>query len=351
MHRTSTTLIVAIGMLAIAPAVTLAGPVYYNTFNDSVTGLNQWTDFSDSNKQRWTISAGADSYPNDVYERPTVQEYNVYNNTSGGVIFAAKEYFQYLDIVLAKAGFDDSYLYIAIEMYGLNKHTENNVQTHVGLVERYGFRIATESTAMLLYVDNPANKLNPTQFNGNKAEGYRDTNGDVGGAGGIGVPNEGGGNGYENKIIADGKYNGQLVLQSRIDPNSAKTVEFMLDYRAFGLTSDDLLGLKYLGFEAIKGGPKDPQNYLWNDKYSPSQAGSPYRATSGDLSKSIYGTQGLGNIYELDTLRGGPITPPIVYAPPTDPPAVVPLPPAAWSGLASLAGIGIVNLRKRLRGR
>ena len=344
MKRTFFTLVAAAGVSALWASSASAAPVYFATFHDSVTGLNQWTDYSDSNKQRWTISAGADNYVEDYYERPTVQEYKVYNNTSGGTIFAAKEYFQYLDIVLAKAGFDDQHLYIAIEMYGLNKHTENNVQTHVGLVERYGFRIGTGQTGLLLYVDNPANKLNPTQFNGNKAEGHIDNNGDVGKTA-VNIPNEGGGNGYENKIISDGMYSNQLVLQSRIDPTSPTTVEFMFNYVAMGLSVADLMGLTYLEFEAIKGGAKDPQNYLWNDKYSPSQAGSPYRATSGDLTKSIYGTQGLGNIYELDTLRGSALIPP----PPDDPPVVVPLPAGAWSGLGGLATLALLNFRKRAK--
>jgi hypothetical protein len=344
MGHTTWALAAAMSVGIVSGSTVGAAPVYHVTFHDSVTGLNQWTDHSDSNKQRWTISPGADSYVEDYYERPTVQEYKVYNNTSGGVIFAAKEYFQYLDIVLAKAGFDDQHLYIAIEMYGLNKHTENNVQTHVGLVERYGFRLATEQSSLLLYVDNPASKSNPTQFNGSKAEGHIDANGDVGKSG-VNVPNEGGGNGYENKIISNGMYNNQLVLQSRIDPNNPTTVEFMFNYLALGISVQDLMGLTYLEFEAIKGGAKDPQNYLWNDKYSPSQAGSPYRATSGDLTKSIYVTQGLGNLYELDTLRGGPILPP----PTDDPPVVVPLPAGAWTGLGGLLALAVLNFRKRMK--
>ncbi len=99
--------------------------------------------------------------------------------------------------------------------------------------------------------------------------------------------------GYEETIISDGKTDpgGEDALWVRIDPENSSTVEFAFDYSLFGFTTDDLMNLLYLEFEAIKGGAKDPANYFWDDKYTFADAGSPY-------------VEGLGNIYELDTLRG-----------------------------------------------
>jgi hypothetical protein len=97
------------------------------------------------------------------------------------------------------------------------------------------------------------------------------------------------------------------VLFARVDPNDNTAVEIVLDYTALGLTQQQILNLQYFDVEALKGGPGDPRNYLWNDKYTQSEAGSPNYGTNG---LSEFGTQGLGNIYELDTLRIGAIPAP-----------------------------------------
>jgi hypothetical protein len=92
------------------------------------------------------------------------------------------------------------------------------------------------------------------------------------------------------------------VLFARIDPADPATVEFALNYTLLGFSSTDLESLGYFEVEAMKGGPGDNQNYLWNDEYSKSEAGSPYPAVVSDLTKSEFDTQGLENIYEVDTL-------------------------------------------------
>ena len=299
-----------------AQPAAMLDPVYSATFSDAITADEA---FVAKNGQRyWTIEAGADDYQNDVYERPTAQTYEVRKLADGSKRFAAAEYFENLDIEQARVGFDDTFLYVAVDMQGLNKSTADGKNTLEGLVYRYGFRLSLESDGghgLLVVADQPALKNSPsTTFASVGTFVYRDVNGDVGGTG-LDVTkedNEGevAGNGYELKVVSDGKAdNGARVLWVRIDPNDPTVVEFALDYRAFGFTQSDLSNLPYLEFEANKG-LQDPGNYLWNDEYNQNEAGSPYQATSGDTSKSEFGTQGLGNIYELDTLRGGPLTPP-----------------------------------------
>lgn len=286
-------------------------PVYLATFGDAVTGDNAFT-ATDGNRY-WTVDPGADSYQNDVYERPTVQNYQLRTLADGTVQFATPEYFGNLDIVQAKAGFDDNYLYVALDLHSLDKQTADGVNTQQGLVYRYGFRISKEADGghgLLLVADQPQLKNSPnTSFGQTGLFGYLDANGDVGGTG-LSVSKqdrraEVRGNGYETVVIADGRTAaGASVFWVRIDPNDPTVVEFALDYKAFGFSAADFSTLPYLHFEANKG-LQDPGNYLWNDEYTQSEAGSPYRAASGDRSKSEFGTQGLGNIYELDTLGGG----------------------------------------------
>jgi hypothetical protein len=122
---------------------------------------------------------------------------------------------------------------------------------------------------------------------------------------------EAGMNGYDLGVISDDTIdpsNIVPVLYSRIDPLNPLIVEIAFEYQTIGLSPDYPLSIQYLDFEALKGDVMDPHNYFWNDKNFDYEAGSPYRATIGNLSES--GTQGLaGNVYELDTLRGGRIIP------------------------------------------
>jgi hypothetical protein len=290
-------------------------PVYSALFGDAVTADNAFT--AADGKRYWTVDPGADQYQTDLYERPTAQTYQVRRLADGTEQFAAREYFQNLDIVQAQAGFDADYLYVSVKLAGLNKLTDDGKTTAEGLVYRYGFRIAKQTDGgggLLIVADQPQLKNAPhTAFGPKGTFVYRDANGDVGGTG-LDVTKqdrqaEVGGNGYERVLAADGRLvSGRQVLWVRVDPSDPSVVEFVLDYKAVGYTADDLATLPYFTAEANKG-LQSPANYLWNDEYTKSEAGSPYRATHGDRSKSEFGTQGLGNIYELDTVYLGPLAP------------------------------------------
>ena len=349
--------VIAVGLLfALRGFADPITPVYFVNFSDAVTGDNAF--FASDGNRYWTVDPGADSYQNDVYERPTVQTFvDAPSFAMVNEIFATYEYFEYLDIVSARAGFDDQYLYIAIDMFGLDKSTTDGVDTEVGLVERYGFRISNDPdgrNGLLLITDNPLDKLGTT-FGQEGTFGYQDTDGDVGGRGlinGVGPSGrsvtktdnpfeESGPNGsmtgYDSVVISDGisEIDGTSVLWARIDPNDETIVELAFDYSAFSFTQADLGILPYLEFEAIKGGAKDPQNYLWNDKYTQSEAGSPYPGAIYGLSE--FGTQGLGNIYELDTLSGGAVVP--------EPASVI----LTLTGLAWLGGAARARRRRAAR--
>ncbi|MGK7875979.1 MAG: PEP-CTERM sorting domain-containing protein [Xenococcaceae cyanobacterium] len=362
--RLSIAPLVTAGVLALAVPGKAASisPVYTTTFQDAVTGDNAFIGTVPGNndfKRYWDIDPVADSYQNEFYERPTVQTYVVIEEQdSGNEKFAANEYFENLDIVEGKVGFDDEFLYFAIELFGRDKSTSDGVDTPEGLIYEYGVRFSTDPdgrNGFLLRTDQPELK-NGTTFGTLGNLGFRDTDGDVGGAAlksgggltGLSVtkednPNEETDlNGFDEQVIADGKKKEDPnkdaeVLFSRIDPTNDRIVEIAFAYKAFGLDADFPSLIQYLDLQAIKGDPQDPQNYLWNDKYNKSEAGSPYRATSGDLSKSEFGTQGLENIYELDTLRGGQIAPPIVEVPE----------PSTILGIGLALGLGALSLKRK----
>lgn len=289
-------------------------PVYVRNWTDCVTSDNRFV--GDDGIFYWDVDPDCDVYQRDEYERPVTQ---TFYHTQGR--YGAVEYFEYLDLVGARAGFDEMFLYVQLQLAGRNHLTSDGTVIPLGMVERYGFRLSTDPDGrfgLLIVADQPELKNEPnTVFGPIGTFGYRDTNGDVGGAdrdGPTGLevaksdnPDEEGGtlNGYDTVIISDGRLDDETpVLWVRLHPEDDTLVEFALDYQAVGLTADELSTLAYLHFEAIKGGPKDPQNYLWNDKYTKEEAGSPNPGPGGE---SEFGTEGLENIYEVDTLAGGAI--------------------------------------------
>jgi hypothetical protein len=136
-----------------------------------------------------------------------------------------------------------------------------------------------------------------------------------------GSPGEVAGNGYDVQVGADGRTNGnggfannQDVLYTRINPLDPTIVELAWDYKFFGFTEADLRSQNlFLMFEATKG-LTGPSNYFWNDEYNYGEAGTPNfdeRGLAGP--NSTFQTDGLQNIYELDTLRGGAIPEPSAW--------------------------------------
>jgi hypothetical protein len=296
-------------LLAAGSALAQPGaPVYQSTFPDCITGTNA---FQADEGRFWTVDKGCDIYQIDTYERPTIQEFKTVEGK-----YASKEYFEYLDIVQARTGLDDQFVYVRIDLYGRDNSTSGGDDIEVGMMERYGFRFSTDPdgrNGVLIVSDQPESKNEPnTKFGNIGLSGYRDTNKDVGGADedgptGLDVtksdnPNEESGmNGYDQVIISDGRLEGgPEVAWVRLNPNDNTVVELALDYKALGFTRDQMESLKYFDVEAIKGGPKDPQNYLWNDKYTKQEAGSPNPGQNG---QSEFGTDGLKDIYEVDTVR------------------------------------------------
>ena len=335
-----TILVSMIGLLlnlSVSTEATPITPVYSMIVSDAVTGDNPF--FASDGKRYWTIDPGADSYQIELYERPTVQNYQVRTLPGGEERFASQEYFENLDIVQAMMGVDTNYAYFSIEMFGRDKSTSDGVDTEEGLIYEYGVRFSSDSdgrSGFLFRIDQPELK-HGTTFGTESNFGFKDTDTDVGGRGlingqppsGLNVTKEDNPweehemNGDDTEVISDGKIkddpSGTEVLFSRINPNNNRIVEIAFAYRSFDLDPAlieqiENMDLFYLDFQTIKGDPQDPQNYFWNDKYTKSEGGSPYRATSGDLSKSEFGTQGLGNIYELDTVRGSfPIPEPSTF--------------------------------------
>ncbi len=302
--------------LALAATSALAqpgAPVFIKSWNDCKTNNNKFV--GSDGLFHWDVDANCDIYQNDRYERPMTQ---TFYSTVGR--YGAREYFEYLDIHRARAGFDNTYLYVQIELAGRRHLLADGTIDTKGLVERYGFRMSTNKdgrNGVLIVSDQPELKNAPnTSWGPIGTFGYRDTDGDVGGAAdsgptGINVTKsdnpdeEDGMNGYDENIISDGRLDNETpVLWVRISPTNNKHVQFALKYGALGFTQANLKNLRYFHFEAIKGGPKDPQNYLWNDKYTKQEAGSPNPGPGG---QSEFGTEGLKDIYEVDTARGGPI--------------------------------------------
>ncbi len=311
-------IILLISTLFLSTQWSFSDPAYTSSFNDYITGDNQFED-SDGN-HHWFVNTGADSYSNDSYERPTIQNYENHSLTTKvgsdselagkaindqiySTVSNDASYFGYLDIVEGRYGYDDTKMYFAIEVFSNNKVGQNGGPGTFDFGESmvYNIRISDHESGkggLMLQAENPKD-LTGT-FDTKESSVYFDNDGDVSGTGITNV-NEGG-NGYETKPIADGQYdNGDekvTVLRTRkitSTDTGRPVVEFEFDYATFNEEFDDyditptlLDSLQFTATRGLKGSP----DYLYNDKYTLDQAGTPYDDSAGDME----------NIYELDTL-------------------------------------------------
>ncbi|MBN1917643.1 MAG: PEP-CTERM sorting domain-containing protein [Verrucomicrobia bacterium] len=311
----SAILIGGISALAADPS-----PTYLTTVGDDVTGDNEFV--GSDGKRRWTVDAGADDYQNEIYERPTIDSFDTVDG-----VFSTQQYYQNLDIIEGKVGWDSQFLYVSIEMYGRAKSDQGGDSIE-GMKYEYGFRFSTDPDGRYGYLVRTefGAPLSSPVFVAEKNLVFLDTDGDIGGRGGplfgnpgptgLGVTKqdnpleESGGasgsmNGYDSQLVADGALliglnAGEEVVFSRINPDNLSIVEIAFDYTAFGLTLDDISGIGYMDLQAIKGSPTDPQNYFWNDKWTKLEAGSPYDLADFGAQN---GVGGYNAIDELDTLR------------------------------------------------
>ncbi len=313
------TVSISVSVQAVSSTLT---PQYSTTCYDAITGDNQfiWDD-GGTDRHAWFINTGADSYPNDYYERPTTQTYDdltvktivgdddeLLNGGIGASYSAANTseptYFGYLDIVKGKFGYDNQFMYFYTELYSDKKVSNLGEETSdFGESSRYNIRISEDPDAhygILLQTMNPKDLPTDGSWQATEMQGEYDEDGSVGGAGGVSTPNEGLGSnpGYETRIASDGKAEGteiEILFGRRITSvDSRPVVEIAFDYAEYNLQFPDFEinpgELMYLEFEATRG-LTGISNYLWNDQYSESGAGSPYDGID------------LQNIYELDTLR------------------------------------------------
>jgi len=309
-------------LLGLTKSVVIAGlitPTYSFTFTDAVTGDNEFID-KDGN-HRWFVDNAtdpdglADSYGNDFYERPTLDTFdaqveakNTVNSTRsadvtlGKKYSAAEEYLGYVDIKSTMFGFDNQFMYFKMTLFTGAKITKDGTPDfgEFGSGTLYGVRISEDSNGKnghLLRADGQANF--GSTYQSDKTIGFFDKDSDMGGAGGITTTNENPGSmtGFENDVIlSDGKLKAddtKQVLFSRIDKTLAMPiVEIAFDYSTYNAFSGNTINpnsLSYLVFEANRG-YKDNSVYLWNDKNTFAEAGSPYNGI------------GYNNVDELDTL-------------------------------------------------
>ncbi|MEM8783123.1 MAG: hypothetical protein AAGE65_09745 [Planctomycetota bacterium] len=300
----------ALNWVAYPASASTITPTYSLTAGDATTGDNA---FFANGGTRWNVDPGADDYFNETYERPTAQTYENRNKPGVGVVAAANEYFGYVDLKEGSYGYDDQYMYFQLVLYtGVRQTDDGTIDGEsFGSGTQYGVRFSDQdpdgADGFLLRVAGDSKELWSSTFVTKSAEGFYDTDGDVGGPGGVAVVNEGT-DGYETeRVKSDGGLENDTdtkVMFARIlgpedgepiDPSIMPVVEIVFDYAqhnaAYPGSAIDPAGLQYLDFEADRG-LKDNANYFWNDEYSFTEAGTPYDASNQPQ-----------NIYELDTLR------------------------------------------------
>ncbi len=325
-------------------------PTYTATIIDCVTGNNQFY-ISSEQKYHWYVNntlttddgagsntgVGCDSYQNDRYERPIGQTLLSYDdiivpgpgnnpaaNMSGllpdtqfapgadDVPGSGGTFYEFVDITRGFTGYDATFMYFRIELYGPDTVSDSlSRSAEFGNGTYYSVRLANNVSAnaanngiMLRNHQETAN-TNSASWTTTNAFVFRDLNGDVSctavnrtrSDGELTVPpcSITGNNGYTDSINNSYLYIRKNV-QTFTGPGGSFNrpyVEFAFNYVKYNQergTNFLPTNITYLELDATRG-LKDNGNYLWNDEYEASQAGSPY----------VVGSQ---NIYELDTLTG-----------------------------------------------
>ena len=230
-------------------------------------------------------------------------------------MFSADKYYEYADITRGEAGFTDvspteGWLFFRVELFGdstvsdsLDRSAEFAASTY------YSVRLANNSSSNNaksgLLLRNQRTSSITTAWTTSDMKVFADVNGDVSGTGGVNVPKpDGAVTGYEVDHGNSGSWLwARRLNQSFTGPGGTVTrpsIEFAFNYKAYNLAKTKNFlpsNLTYLELDSTKG-LQDNQNYLWNDKYTLAEAGSP---NPGEIA----GGTGLENIYQLDTLRLG----------------------------------------------
>ena len=282
-------------------------PVYSLFAEDAITSPNNYLNLA--NQNRWSVSAGADDYGRELYERPVAQEF-----LFEGGRFGSKEYFEFVDIRRGAFGVDSRFMYATMELVGFDRITEDGVRSDIGLLSKYAVKFSNDPDGrfgFMLMTEQPQVK-NPV----NTVWGplgvflYTDTNGDVGGAASSGpsgltvsksanAQEEQGLNGYDSVLAADGRLSQLTVAWVRISPTNPNAVELALEYALVGLTRAQVESLAYLDLDALEG-EANAENMHRNDRFSAEEAGSPNLGIGGT---SEFGTGGLQSVYGIDNLR------------------------------------------------
>jgi len=324
-----------IGGVAASANAAPGTPTFQVTFDDATTFQNEFTDTD--GKQRWTITPGADDFETDLYERPVVQNFRDYKdqNTDETKFATDDDYWGNLDITQASAGFDNQFLYIAIDMHDTNRHPPDGQVEHVGLDAEYRVRLSNDplgNNGFMFAVESPYQNFLDLQSDSEDPHSWVttrnfvhwDENGDLAfdGAQPDFENDRDQATGYETEIVNDGKIKsgfsqfgeeGDMPFYSRIRPGGDDSVvEFAIEYAKFDLSKTDLQTLPYLEFESnrVNSSSESPDKYLLNHVFAKIDAGSPYAEDQGE----VWGTQGPKDINEIDTLRGGAIPEPTSLA-------------------------------------
>jgi uncharacterized repeat protein (TIGR01451 family) len=265
-RRAAWLLLIGTGLsLMAAPGLKAQTPVYQATRADDVTGVKARTTtpqcnnciIPDPNPPAGTRKV--DSYNDDRYERPVV-------SAGGGT------YLPELDIVSTHVGFDSTWFYYRINLFGAGTSS-------LGKGYAFELNVDPDDRPDLLVIVAGADLT--ASFSSNKVAAWWDTNNSVGGATLLGPDGPGGhGNGYETDVFRDG-VNKLIGTPGGSDAVRVRKIvgeaAFELAIRRTFLNALAGSAVTKIAFRGWAGeGSFDQALHLYHDSRSRSQAGSPY---------------------------------------------------------------------------
>ncbi len=221
--------------------------------------VSRWFTDTDSSRTSGEGRApGGDTFNKNIYERPF---------TANDMQFRPD-----LDINKAEVSSDDNFIYFTIYLNGINPQTSN-------LVGNYGVELDTDYDGRgnyLILITNP----DGTEWQMENVTAYKDSGKKVGGARPMSADGPTGYTGYDQVIFSLDNMPDPDVAWGRVSPKGSSTVELAFKRGLIGGRSSFLWSIW------ADDGIKDPAKYDYNDHYTLSEAGSPYKDANYPL-KSI----------------------------------------------------------------
>jgi hypothetical protein len=225
-------------------------PIPHNMVPAQPGWVARWfTDTDSSRTAAENRAPGGDNFSKNIYERPF---------TAAEMVFRPD-----IDINKAEVSSDNNFIYLSLYLHGTNPEGNN-------LKGNYGVELDTDYDGRgnyLILVSDPSG----TEWKMENVTAYQDTGKKVGGAHPMSADSPSGYVGYDQTIFSLTNLSDPDAAWGRVSPKGSSIVEVAFKRSLIGGSG------QFLWSVWADDGVKDPGKYDYNDHFTLSEAGSPYK--------------------------------------------------------------------------